>query len=293
MHVLAVLGERVDAPQQLARLALGDEIDQVDERLLRHEAEQSHRILDGDRGVAGGRELIEDRERVAVGARARASDEVQHGVWRIDRLRLAHARQHLDELARPRPPEREALAARADRAQQLRRIGRAEHEHDVRRRLLERLQERVGGVRGERVRLVQDVDLVAPLGRLLGHALDDLADVVDPAVRRGVHLDHVERRRIVDAQADRARAVGRRRRPVLAVERLREDLGERRLARPARPREQVRVGDAPLLDRAPERAHDVILAHHVRERARTVGAIERGHPGSLFVTGNPPGEAAK
>ena len=197
-----------------------------------------------------GRELVEDRERVAVGARAGARDEVQHGLGRLDLLRLAHARQHLDELARPGPPEREALAARADRAQQLGRIGRAEHEHDVRRRLLERLQQRVRGVRGERVRLVQDVDLVAPLGRLLRDALDDLADVVDPAVRRGVHLDHVERGRIVDAQADRARAVGRRRRPVLAVERLREDLRERRLARPARPREQVRVRDAPLLDRA-------------------------------------------
>ena len=30
-----------------------------------------------------------------------------------------------------------------------------------------------------------------------------------------------------------------------------------------------------------ERAHDVILAHDVRERARAVGAIERGHGGSL------------
>ena len=43
--------------------------------------------------------------------------------------------------------------------------------------------------------------------------------------------------------------------------------------------------DAPLLDRGSERAHDVILAHHVRERARTVGAVERGHGGSLFATG--------
>ena len=161
VHVLPALGERVDAAQQLARLALRDEVDEVDEGLLGHEAEQAHGILDGDRAVAGRRELVEDRERVAVGAGARARDEVQHGVGRLDPLGLAHAREHLHELARPGPPEREALAARADRAQELGGIGRAEHEHDVRRRLLERLQERVRGVGRERVRLVQDVDLVA------------------------------------------------------------------------------------------------------------------------------------
>ena len=208
VHVLPALGERVDPPQQLARLALRDEVDEVDERLLRHEAEQAHGILDGDRAVARRRELVEDRERVAVGAGAGARDEVQDGVGRLDPLGLAHAREHLHELARPGPPEGEALAARADRAQELGRIGRAEHEHDVRRRLLERLQQRVRGVGRERVRLVQDVDLVATLGRLLRDAFANLADVVDAAVRGRVHLDHVERRRIVDAQADRARPVG-------------------------------------------------------------------------------------
>ena len=187
------------------------EVDEVDERLLRHEAEQPHRVLDRDRAVARRRELVEDRERVAVGARARARHEVQHGLGRVDLLGVAHAREHLHQLARPGPPEREALAARADRAQQLGRIRRAEHEDDVGRRLLERLQQRVRGVCRERVGLVQDVDLVAPLGRLLRDAFDDLADVVDAAVRRGVHLDHVERGRIMDAPADRAGAVGRRR----------------------------------------------------------------------------------
>ena len=52
VHVLPALGERVDAAQQLARLALGDQVDEVDERLLGHEAEQAHGILDGDRAVA-------------------------------------------------------------------------------------------------------------------------------------------------------------------------------------------------------------------------------------------------
>ena len=43
------------------------------------------------------------------------------------------------------------------------------------------------------MRLVEDVDLVAALDRLQDDALADLADVVDPALRGRVHLDHVER----------------------------------------------------------------------------------------------------
>ena len=72
-------------------------------------------------------------------------------------------------------------------------LGRGEHEHGVRRRLLERLQERVPGRRREHVRLVEDVDLAAPADGRVGDALAQLADVVDRVVRRGVHLDHVER----------------------------------------------------------------------------------------------------
>ena len=39
--------------------------------------------------------------------------------------------------------------------------------------------------------------------------------------------------------------------------------------------------DAALIDRRSERAHDVILTHHVRKGAGTVGAIQRSHGGSL------------
>jgi hypothetical protein len=62
----------------------------------------------------------------------------------------------------------------------------------VGRRLLDQLEERVPrGVR-ELVRLVEDVDLEASLDRLEDHVLADLADVVDPALARRVHLDDVE-----------------------------------------------------------------------------------------------------
>ena len=112
----------------------------------------------------------------------------------LDPLRVGDPPDHLGDLLERGPLEVEALAAVDDRRHHLVRLGRAEHEDGVRRRLLERLQERVPGLAGEHVRLVEDVDLPAPGGRRVADPLAQVADVVDRAVRGGVHLDHVERR---------------------------------------------------------------------------------------------------
>ena len=70
--------------------------------------------------VGGGRELVEDRERVAVRAGAGARDEVQRPRRSLDPLGLADARAAPSRARRgPGRAEGEALAARADRAQQL------------------------------------------------------------------------------------------------------------------------------------------------------------------------------
>src|SRR5437764_1375458 len=127
--------------------------------------------------------------------------------------------QDLHELLQARALEDERLAARADGGEDLPEIGRAEDEDEVRRRLLDQLEERIpSGVR-ELVRLVEDVDLVAPFRRLQDDALADLADVVDPTLRGRVHLDDVERRAGGDRLACVADLVRRRRRPLDAVQR--------------------------------------------------------------------------
>ena len=125
----------------------------------------------------------------------------------LDRLVLGDAREHRRDLLDRRAAEVEAVAAVDDRRQHLLGLGRREHEDRVRRRLLERLQERVPGLLGEHVRLVEDVDLVAPGDRRVGDLLAQVADVVDRVVGRGVHLDHVERGR-----ARRSRRTSRTRR---------------------------------------------------------------------------------
>ena len=158
-----------------------------------------------------GGELVERRDGVAERAVRAARDQRERRVGRVDLLALADAPQHGDELLQARPLEDERLAARADGRQHAREVGRAEDEDEVGRRLLDQLQQRVPGLRGELVRLVDDVDLVAALDRLQHGALADLADVVDAALRGGVHLDHVERAAVRDRLARRGRR-GRSRR---------------------------------------------------------------------------------
>ena len=52
------------------------------------------------------------------------------------------------------------------------------------------------------MRLVEDVDLVAALDRLQDRVVADVADVVDPPLGGGVHLDHVQRCPRGDRTAD-------------------------------------------------------------------------------------------
>jgi hypothetical protein len=85
----------------------------------------------------------------------------------------------------------ELLAAADHGERDLLRVGRAKHEDDVRRRLLERLQQRVECGLGEHVSLVDDVDLERPQRRREVHLLSEVANLVDPAIRRRVDLDQV------------------------------------------------------------------------------------------------------
>src|SRR4029077_16419008 len=153
----------------------------------------------------------------------------------------------------------------------------AEHEDEMRRRLLDQLQERVPGSGRELVRRVEYVDLVALLDRLEDDAVPNLTDVVDAALRGGVHLDHVERRAGRDRTARVARAVGSRRRALSAVEALGEDARHRGLARAARAGGEVGLPHRVRRDRVRQRPDDRLLPDDLREGLGTVLAVERSH----------------
>ena len=142
----------------------------------------------------------------------RASSATASGAISIDSAAATRV-MTVGDLLDGRAGEVEAVAAVDDRRQDLLGLGGGEDEDRVRRRLLERLEERVPGLRGQHVRLVEDVDLRAPGHRRELHGLAQLADVVDGVVRRRVHLDDVQRRRAGDRDARLAVPAGLDRRP--------------------------------------------------------------------------------
>ena len=171
-------------------------------------------------------------------------------------------------------PQVELQAARQHRDRQLLRIGGREQELHVRRRLLERLQQRVEGVRRQHVHFVDQVDLVASARRRVLHVVEQLARVVDLGARGRVDFEQVDETAGVDVDTGRALAARRRRHAGLAVQRLGEDAGDGRLADAARAGEQERVVDAARIERVGERAADVVLTDELVERARAPFAGE-------------------
>ena len=143
------------------------------------------------------------------------------------------------------------------------------------RRLFERLQKRIKCLRRQHVHFVDDVDLVAPFGGREFHLLAQVPHLVDAAVRRRVDLKDVECRAVRDLRAIFADAARLGRRPLLTIQRLREDLRRARLARAARAGKKVGMGDASCGNRMGKRPRYGRLPHEILETSRPPLAVER------------------
>ena len=259
-EILPALRELLDEHERPGDVVVDDGVAESEERVLLDGRPELEHVLRGDLLARRGGELVERRDRVAERPAGATRDERERGVGRIDSLPRADRAKDGDDLLEPRSLEGERLAAGADGRDHLRLLGRAENEDEVGRWLLDQLQERVPGRRRELMRLVDDVDLVAALRRLEHRALADLADLVDSALRGGIHLHDVERGAVGDRASDARRRVEVGAGATLGVQRLRENPRHRRLPRPARPGEEVRLPHLVGLDRIPQRADDSLLA---------------------------------
>ena len=188
-------------------------------------------------------------------------------------------------------PERQMAAARADRRQQP--AGRVtdQQQQRVRRRLLERLEQRIGGVRVQVVGRIDDHHAPAALGRghtqeMVGraHVVDDdfrarLAGLlVDPALEGpqvrmsagGDPLEGLAPR--IDGQG-RGCATEQVGRPAAGQDEAREAVGQRRLADAARPRDQPGVRQTARIEGAEQRALGRLVAAQLRVGARRRRAV--------------------
>ena len=125
--------------------------------------------------------------------------------------------------------------------------------------------------------LVDDEDLPAIPRRGVGHDLDEVARLVDLAMRRTVDLERVERPAFEDFQTRRAGAAWSRGRAVrgVAVDGRGEEARRRGLAHATRPREQVRVRQPVGRDGVRQGADDLFLPDDVLKRTGPPLAGER------------------
>jgi len=143
----------------------------------------------------------------------------------------------------------------------------------------------VEALRGDHVRLVDDIDLVMAVDRREERLLPQVPGVVDTAMAGRVDLDDVYRPRSAPRQVPATGALAARlgdRRP-LAVQRPGQDARAGGLAAATRAGEQVGVVRPPGRQCLPQRRGHVVLADHLGERLRPVAAIqgEGGvHPGN-------------
>ncbi len=180
--------------------------------------------------------------------------------------------------------EVEALAARLDGFGDLLRVGGAQDEGNVPRRLFDGFQQSIEGRGREHMHLVDDVDLPFAARRGIAYAADDLfTDVLDARAACGIELVDIGVVALGNGLAFLAGAVGLGSGAVFAKQRLRKDSGRCRLARTARAAEQVGMGDLALLDGVLQRALDMLLAYDIGKRRRAVFAVQGFHRrASLF-----------
>ena len=258
------VGERERARSRPRRHRL----DHVEQQVASDETEHRRHIVDTDRLAGEGHDLVERALRVAHAALGRARDQRQRRVRHLDALRRRRSRASCSVMALvENRAELEDLRTREDGVRDLVQLGRRHHEDDVRRRLLDRLQQCVERGGRELMDLVDDEDLVAVARR---------AKSPDPAMTTSRMLSmpvwlaasisstSMSRPCAISMQASHSphgSGVG----PVDAVQRPRQDARRRRLAAAARAREHERVRDAPARNGVAQRARHRLLPDDIVE----------------------------
>ena len=287
LDVHAARAHLVHAGEAPGHIAGGHKLGHARKCVVGHLAEQLAGVFHTHGAAAVHRERLERRQGVAQAAARMAGDEGQRLTVVLEALGGAHELKALGDVGVGDAVEFQTLAARKHRLGNLLRVGGAQHKHHVRRRLLQRLEQRIERRRGEHVDLVDHVHLVAALRGGKGDAVDDLVThVVNAGTRRGVELVHIGVRAARNLLALLARAVGVGRGGTasrLAHEGLGQKTRRSGLAGTARAREEVGMSHAPVRQGVLQGRDDMLLSHHALKRLRAVLAIQRLHASSLGV----------
>ena len=261
------------------------DFEQLDEALLLHQAQHLPHVFGRDRVTAEREHLVQQRQSVAYPSLRTPGDGKKRVRIGSHAFELHNLRQPLHQVADTYAPEVESLYAgqHGGRAlPDLLRLRRGEHEDHAGRWLLQDFQKRVPRLPREHVSLIDDVDLVALLVRGRVHrSLTQVPRVIDPAIARGVDLDHIQRSPAgPDARAGLTRSARLSVLSIRTIERHREDAGGRRLTDSPGPGEQIGVRGAARLDGNTKRRSHVILSDEI---GKPTGSVSPGERCSVHV----------
>ena len=285
-QIVTFLDLRANKPIELGDITIGNGARKLAQNLVRNFAQKRAGIVRMHGAVAEDAQLLQRGKRVAHAALGMACHDGKRLVVVVEALLLAHVCQAALDILVTDAVEIEALAAREDCLQNLLRVGGAQHKDHVRRRLLERLEQRVKRRRREHVDLVDDIDLVLAAHRGKVDGVDDLlAHIVYAGTACGIELVDIwvvalgDELTLLAGTVGHAAActLGARRLGIAAQQRLGKNTRHGGLARAARSAEQVGVGQAPLGDGVLERRDDMLLAHHGVEGERAILSVQRFH----------------
>jgi len=234
------------------------------------EAKDVQHILLRDVCAAKGHELVQHGLRVTHAA-LRALADGKRGLFiELHVFQLGDVEEVLGDDGVRDAAQVKALTATDDRGEDLVRLRGGEDELHVRRRLFERLQQRIEGTGGEHVHLVDVVDFVRAARGSEFHVFTQFAHLLDAVVAGAVDLQHVHAASFGDFLAEFVLGIEIDAGAALGTERLGKDARGGGLAGATRADEEVGVREAVLRDGVAQRAHDVLLAQHVGEGLRSV-----------------------
>ena len=225
------------------------------------------------------RQLIQEANGVAHGTGAVVGDKVQGLSLHRNPFLPGDVCESIHDRLHRNPPEIKALAARGNRCRDLVRICGDQGKDHVRRWLFQGLEQGIEGRLGEHVCFIQHVDFVLSFARPEAHLLADIADLVDAPIAGGIDLDQVQQTPLVDGYTDRTAIAGPLADRRLTIDRLGQQAGCCRLARAARPGEEIGLPEFGMPQRILKGARYGLLSYHILECLRAILEIERlgGH----------------
>ena len=151
------------------------------------------------------------------------------------------------------------LAARQNRGRDLVILRGRHDKNHVRRRFFESLQQGVEGLFREHVHFIDDEDLVPVAGRFVADFVPQFPDLIDAPVGSRIDLQHVHAVSRSNLLAGHALPAGLARITLVAIQRLGQDPGCRRLTAASGTGKQESVSDTPPLEGVQQGAGNVIL----------------------------------